>query len=555
MKKLRQLLLLFGLFYFFSACTTQPVIVRKKRESAEPKQAIVTTPSKSYPQLAPRQTTPVPAVELKKEDYLATVNYLDELRKNTNNFRLSTEIIDTRLTIPELEIAVTEPLLESFKPQMFLRLGKLYIKQKKPDKAAEYLRAVSTLYPQTVYASQASTILSSLIQVDDANSTVIGAVLPLTGKYANVGQHALNAIRMGLGLDKADTANQFRIALFDSQSNPELAAQGVEKLVLEDKVVALLGGFTSREATLIATNAELYSVPYIGFSQKTGLTNIGEYVFRNSLTPEMQVDTLVKFASEKLGAKKFAVLYPNDSYGVEFGNIFWDHVLAHGGEITAAQTYDPKETDFSEPIQKLLGTYYVEARADEYEERLKELSEQKKSASNNKKNSRESWGEENLLTPIVDFDVLFIPDNSRALGQILAFMKYNDVKNLVCLGTNLWNSPDLPKRTSDQNARVYFVDTVDISHSAGEPSEFHKQYFSQYNEEPSIIEIQAYEAAKILREQILQGADSRASLANSLRSLEPSAGVTGTLRMSSQREIERPIHVLTLDSGLVKKIE
>lgn len=396
-----------------------------------------------------------------------------------------------------------------------------------------------------------------LIALPDANSKVIGAILPLTGKYASLGQHAQNAIKLGLDLDKP--GSEFSLVVYDSESNPDLAAKGVHKLVLEDKAIALLGGFTSKEATSIAQEAERLQTAFIGFSQKSGLTDIGSHVFRNALTPEMQVDRLVQYAVEKLSAKKFAILYPNDSYGVEFSNIFWDHVLARGGEITGAQMYDPKDNDFSEPVQKLLGTYYVEARLEEYKAKVAALkaAEQKSGATTtpNKKGSRSSWYEENILDPIVDFDVLFVPDNSRALGQIMAFMKYNNVNQATYLGTNLWNSPELPKRALDEKAKVFFVDAFDVSTTAEDPNPFFKTYLDLYGEEASLIEVQAFESAQIIKNQINSGNTSRKELVDSLRSMGRSDGVTGQLRMSTQREIERPIHVLTLNSGLVKKTE
>ena len=58
-----------------------------------------------------------------------------------------------------------------------------------------------------------------------------------------------------------------------------------------------------------------------------------------------------------------------------------------------------------------------------------------------------------------------------------------------------------------------------------------------------------------IREQISSGAITRQTLANALRGLGRSQGVTGELRMSTQRELERPIHILTLDSGIIKKTE
>jgi branched-chain amino acid transport system substrate-binding protein len=388
---------------------------------------------------------------------------------------------------------------------------------------------------------------------EPVDAKVIGAILPLTGKNASIGQHALNALRMGLEMSKPD--NKFRIALFDSQSNPDLAAQGVDKLIIEDKAIVILGGFTSKEALSIATRAEELAAPYVGFSQKSGLTSVGENVFRNSMTPEMQVDKIVQYATEKLEAKKFAILYPNDSYGVEFSNIFWDHVLARGGEVTAAQTYDPKENDFSEVIQKLVGTYYKEARAEEYKKRVREIKIKKAESTAKAKNSRDHWSEENILPPIADFDAVFVPDSSRALGQVLAFMKYNQVTDMNYLGTNIWNSPDLPKRAANEDASLFFVDAIDISQGAPQTSSFFKDYLTLYNEEPTIVEIQVYEVAKIIKDQLVSGATSREALASRLRSLGRSQGVTGELRMSSQRELERPIHVFTLDSGFVKKVE
>lgn len=574
--KLTPLLLALS-FIFISSCASEPVIVHSNQStnSAQNSKITKTPPSnKKTPevQLSPTPTKsaqatlaqelkaepkPEPKVDLK---IVPKVQSPEILTKNLNNMSLVNDAIENKLTLNELEAAAADSTLNAFKPQLLLKIGNIYLKNKEPDRAAEYFRALTTLYPQSVYSTQASILLASLLGSSEADANVIGAILPLTGRNATVGQHALNAIRLGLGLNKNE--KKFRIALFDSQSDAELAAKGVDKLVTEDKAIAILGGFTAKEATAIALKAELLSVPFIGFSQKTGLTNIGEYIFRNALTPEMQVDKLVTYATEKLKAKKFAILYPNDSYGVEFSNAFWDHVLARGGQITAAQTYDPTTTDFSESIQKMVGTYYEEARADELKQRLKEIKQaNKKREKENKsktpvtKNLRDSITDSNVLPPIVDFDVLFLPDSSKSLGQVLAFMKFNDVPNMNYLGTNLWNTSDLPKRTAGEDAGIYFSAGIDTNDMLVRDSDFFKNYLETYNEEPTIVEVQAYEAASVLKAQILSGATGRESLAASLRGLQSSQGVDGEVKMSSQREFIRPVHILTIESGLLKKIE
>lgn len=547
------------LVLFLSSCAQKPVLVPSSKQINKTKPSEKSVAHKTQPFSAETESSKKDFSNVSTEaEPKKPLNNISELKKNISNGKISSDLIENKLSIEDLETVAADNFFISLKPQILLKIGKYYQKNRQTDKAAEYFRSVTALFPQSSYSSQASVLLETIHSANDVDAKTIGAILPLSGKNASLGQHALNAIRMGLDLNKPD--NKFRLALFDSQSDPEHAAIGVEKLIKEDRAIALLGGFTAKEAASIASRAELFGTPYFGFSQKTGLTNIGDYVFRNSVTPEMQVDKIVQFAFEKLSAKKFAILFPNDSYGVEFSNIFWDHVLARGGEITAAQTYDPKETDFSIPIQKLVGTYYIEARSEEYEERLREL---KEAAANNaakkplsKKSSRDHWSEENILSPIVDFDVLFVPDSSRALGQILAFMNYNEIKDMSYLGTNIWNSPDLPKRTANHASGVYFVDALEASPNATtEPAAFYTEYFSLYNEAPTLVEIQTYEAAKIIKDQLKSGATTRESLANNLRSLGRSQGVTGELRMSNQREIERPMHILTLESGLLKKVE
>ena len=60
------------------------------------------------------------------------------------------------------------------------------------------------------------------------------------------------------------------------------------------------------------------------------ITDIGPFVFRNMLTYSAQARALAAWATEVMGYKSFAVLYPNTPYGVEMTNDFWDQVT-HAG--------------------------------------------------------------------------------------------------------------------------------------------------------------------------------------------------------------------------------
>ena len=504
---------------------------------------------------APRPAAPLETMPLETKDLYVLVKTAGVSKAKV----LEAIAAETELTSINklLDISATDMHVQPYKTVLFFKAAQIAQKKRQPDLALQYYRAVVSLYPQSAQATKANSEINLILSLEDVDAKVIGAVLPLTGKNANIGQHALNSIRIGLGLNKPNA--RLRLAVFDTQGSVELATAGVEKLVREDKVIALIGGLSSKEAIAVGQKADLLGVPFIGLSQKSGLTAIGEYVFRNSLTAEMQIDRLVEYAFQKLKAKRFAVLYPNDAYGVEFANIYWDHVLARGGQITAAQTYDPKENDFTTMIQKMTGSYYPEARPDEYKERIKELDLVKKEKAeknkNKKKNSRVHEVQESILSPIVDFDVLFIPDTGKTLSQVMAFMKVTEVPPLTFLGTNIWNSPDLGKRTGNSNSFIYFVDAIDLNDTEPKETQFFKDYLSEFNEEPTLVEMQVFEAAKILKDLLSGGVSSRESLASNLRTLGRTRGITGELRMSSQRELERPLHILSLDSGTIKKVD
>jgi ABC-type branched-subunit amino acid transport system substrate-binding protein len=299
----------------------------------------------------------------------------------------------------------------------------------------------------------------------------------------------------------------------------------------------------------VAQKGNELGVPVIGLSQKSHLTAIGENVFRNALTSQAIVSELVQTAMEKYGMTKFAILYPNDPYGIEYANLFWDEVLARGGQITAAQTYLPEEKDFNGPISRLVGTFYLEDRVDEYSSRLKEWYGQQKVIT-----SRVTPPAD-LLPPIVDFDALFIPDGIKALGQIASMLRFHDVDKVRLLGTNLWNNPSLVERGTSLIENSLFVDAKTVVDNSIQKTKFYQDYKRLYNEEPSVFEAQAYDTAVVLKHLIEQGARSRGSLRESLTKVRQFQGIVGDINVNEDREFTRALSVLTVKSGKIKSAD
>lgn len=115
----------------------------------------------------------------------------------------------------------------------------------------------------------------------------IGALYPLSGQVAKSGEDTVNAIKLavevingqypGMNIPLAATAGlpnlggaKIVLVAADHQGNPEIGAAEAERLITQEKVVALIGAFHSSVAATSSQVAQRLGVPYIsGESEAT----------------------------------------------------------------------------------------------------------------------------------------------------------------------------------------------------------------------------------------------------------------------------------------------
>ncbi len=461
-------------------------------------------------------------------------------KPNQEFYRLKAlEVTENKLSDDELDKVSADSDFGFVRGHAMFKLGQLSLQKHDTPSARRYFSSVISFLPESDIAARSKEYVTQIDSVRFVEPKTIGVILPLSGKNGPIGQKALRAVEMGLGLDAQDS--RFKLAVMDSEGNPDTARRSVERLVQEDKAIAIIGSLLSKTASAEVSKADELGIPSLVLSQKSGITDVGPTIFRNALTSEMQVHHLVHVAMDEMGMRRFAILFPNDPYGVEYANIFWDEVLARGGSIAAVQNYNPKDTDFRGPVQRLVGTYYIEGRLDEYKTLTKD-----KNKNQTSKLQRQEKDSDDTLPPIADFDAIFIPDSAKTLGQLAAFLSYGGVRNLKLLGTNLWNSPGLSKRAGNFSSNLVFVDGLFNQSQNYQGSRFVQNYKKIFNEDPSLIEIQAYDSALILRQLILGGASTRDELSRKLSEMRQFPGSLGPLDMSKTREILRPVLSLTV---------
>ncbi len=418
-------------------------------------------------------------------------------------------------------------------------LGQEQMGLQKNRSATVLFQEASELAPQAAWNKEAVKSVSLIAQVSEVNPNIVGVILPLTGRHAVYGKKALDGIRLG----SANSGLQLKV--IDSQGLPARALKAVDELVYQHQAIAIIGSLMSKTALPVARRSNELGIPNISLSQKNDITNVGDYVFKNALSYKSQVKAILDVATKEYGYKKFGILFPNDPYGTGMSNAFWDEANERNLKIVTAERYSSDTKSYTKAIKRLVGTYFVGAREDEYKEKLSEWYDEQKSI-----NIR-TVAPDDILSPIVEFDALFIPDGTKALGQIAPLLAYENVRGIKLLGTSLWNTNNLITRSQGLAEKSIFADTHLENSSSYKNTEFYNLFLSQYQRSPGVFDIMGYDTGLIIKKLLASGTKNRNKLRDSIANLNNFPGAVGKLNVLSNGEILRPMVALTVDNGKI----
>ena len=171
----------------------------------------------------------------------------------------------------------------------------------------------------------------------------IGVMLPLTGPASEYGVSSKNAIDMAVEkINAEDGINKRKIELVyeDDKCDPANGLSALNKFVSADNVKVVIGAICSGVVLSIAPEVQKDNLLVIS----SGASNpeISNYpnVFRNWPSDAAQGEFLAKFASEKLGAKKVAVIYLNNDYGTALRDLFKNEFEKVGQIVDVEQVPD-----------------------------------------------------------------------------------------------------------------------------------------------------------------------------------------------------------------------
>ena len=193
-----------------------------------------------------------------------------------------------------------------------------------------------------------------------ADNIRIGVASPFTGDLAAYGDNVKAGAQLMLKeINDAGGINGQKVELVwgDDLCAPKEAGTVGAKFASDKSIVAVIGHLCS-SATLAAMPIYVrHGLPAISpTSTNPTIGDVGKgWFFRNCYTDDFQGKYLATYVVPKLlGKKKVAIFYENNDYAIGLKDSFVAGAKEGGVEVTGAEAYVAKTTDFTPQLTKLL---------------------------------------------------------------------------------------------------------------------------------------------------------------------------------------------------------
>jgi len=341
----------------------------------------------------------------------------------------------------------------------------------------------------------------------------IGVSAPLSGDIAALGQSTRNAVLLAQeeinakgGIKVGGAMQKVTFIVEDDENKPEAAATVFQKLISQDKVVAIIGSQSSKCSNAGAPIAEAAGIPQISpWSTNPNVTAGKHFVFRACFIDPFQGKAVAGFARGKMKAATAAVLYDVASdYNKGIAEVFRDEFTKGGGKIVNFETYNTNDKDFSAQLSKIKGS-----------------------------------------TP----DVLFLPNYFNDVPlQIQQARKLGMTCKVI--GSDGWDNQELIKMGGKDMEGTYFTNhySPDVDRPASKA--FIAKYTKKYNTQVDAAAALTYDSVYLLVQAIEKAgkADPKA-IRDAIASTKNFDGVTGAITFNGSGDPVKGAVIIRIENG------
>ena len=333
-------------------------------------------------------------------------------------------------------------------------------------------------------------------EVESKNEILIGSYSSNTGATATFGVFQLHGTEMAIEeINAAGGINGKKIKHinYDNKSDGDETLAVVNRLISQDKVVAILGEATSGRSKIGAQIAQQNKIPMLTSSATNpDVTKVGNYIFRACFIDPFQGTVMAKFMTENLKLKKAAILRDvKNDYSVGLSDIFAEKLKAAGGEVVTDIAYQEGDIDFKSQLTA------IKAK---------------------------------------NVEAIFVPGYYNEVALIAKQAKELGMKQIL-LGGDGWSSPKLFEIAKEAINGNYFSNHYTTESKDPKTINFVKSFKAKYNEDADVMAALAYDAVYVLAEAIKNTKEvTSENIRNELAKIKNFHGVTGDMSMDENRD-------------------
>ena len=348
----------------------------------------------------------------------------------------------------------------------------------------------------------------------DSDTIRIGGLAPLTGDAASYGVAVNNAIQMAVedinangGID----GKQIEYIYYDEKGDTTEATNAYNKLVQDDKVVAIIGDVTTKPTLAVAQTSQQDNIPIITATATAAeVTLTGSNIFRACFTDPFQGELMASYASEKLGATKVAVLSDMaDDYSSGIAEAFVAKAEELGMQVVADEKYQDGDVDFNSQLTNIKGQ---------------------------------------------NPDVLFLPVYYEDLRLISAQAKEVGVTAQLC-GADGWDSVLTDNFDSSVLNGGVFCSQYSTESTDERVQSFISAYKEKYEMDPNMFAVLAYDATNMMAQAISDaGSTDSQAIIDAMAALEYD-GLTGHMTFDEDRNPKKSAVIVSIQDNVYKFVE
>ena len=343
----------------------------------------------------------------------------------------------------------------------------------------------------------------------------IGGNLEMTGGSASYGKSAQNGIKLAIDAANAKggvLGKKIEFVVADNKSEAAEATNAMQKLIAQDKVIAVIGpnlSSASIAATSINTSAKVLAITPMGTNPNVTVDKDGktkDFMFRACFIDPFQGTVMATFAKDKINAKNVAILVDNSSdYAKGLAQFFKEAFTKGGGKIVAEESYLQKDTDFKATLTKIKAT---------------------------------------------NPDMVYIPGYYQEVGMIVKQAREMGL-NVPMAGGDGWDSAKLPEIASKAALNnTYFSSLYSPDDDSKLNKDFVAAYQKAYNEKPDVFAALAYDSALLVINAIkTANAVDTVKIKDAMAKTSGFNGVSGNVTFNAQHNPVKSAVIIEYKDG------